>query len=98
MSLDTQMIALILFFSGVGMTMWRVPQADRWHLVLCVAALGLWVTLAVLLPPLRTPGYLVTASGFVAFGLLRYLGRDFNLVGEVEASIDRGNDFWDNRR
>ena len=42
MTTDTQqVVTLFLFFLGVALCFWRWPQADRWHVVLCIVAAGL---------------------------------------------------------
>jgi uncharacterized membrane protein len=66
MALDTRQLATgLLFFVGVALSMWRWPQGDRWHRLLCAAAALLWCALPVVEPTTRTPAY-----GFVVLGFL----------------------------
>ena len=66
MSTDANQVAtLFVFFFGVGLSMWRLPQADRWHRILCGIAAAVWFGLLLFEPRARTPGY-----GFVIMTLL----------------------------
>ena len=61
----TQLITLFVFFFGVALCMWRLPQADRWHVILCGIAATLWGGLLLFEPRTRTPGY-----GFIVINFL----------------------------
>jgi hypothetical protein len=60
---------LVLFFVGVAICFWRVPQADRKHVILCIAAGVLWATLPIFEPSMRTFGYGLVATSFLIIGL-----------------------------
>jgi hypothetical protein len=64
---------LVLFFVGVAMCMWRAPQADRTHLLLCGAAGVLWAMLPLVEPSMRTVGYAFIVSSFLVIGLTQPL-------------------------
>jgi hypothetical protein len=68
-------VTLFLFFFGVALCFWRVPQADRWHLVLCLVAAGLWGSLPLLNPSTRTPMFAVVTSSFLIMALAQYFQR-----------------------
>ena len=67
--LDTQLIVLVVFFVGVGLCMWRAPQADKWHLVLCFIAAALWGGLLWFVPSLRILPFVVSALAFFGLGI-----------------------------
>jgi hypothetical protein len=72
MAADTpQIVTLFLFFIGVGLCMWRAPQADRWHAVLCTIAGMLWCIPPLLDPRARTARYASVAATLLIIGLLR---------------------------
>ena len=76
MATDTrQVITLFVFFLGVGLCLWRVPQADRWHFVLCAIAAALWCGLLLFEPRTRTPGYGFTVVTFLTCALAQPLQR-----------------------
>jgi hypothetical protein len=61
--------ALILFFAAVALCLWRIPQADRWHVVLCVAAGVIWCVLPMFEPSMRRSGYALVVTGFMVLSL-----------------------------
>ena len=66
MAADTNHVATwFVFFFGVALCMWRLPHADRWHVVLCGIAAVLWCGLLLFEPRTRTPGY-----GFIVINFL----------------------------
>ena len=64
-----QIVTLFVFFFGVALCFWRVPQADRWHVVLCVVAAALWCSLLLFEPRTRTSGFGFTAVAFLVCAL-----------------------------
>ena len=64
---------LILFFVGVALCFWRVPQADRKHVMLCIAAGLLWCTLPIFEPSMRRSGYGLVVVLFLIIGLTQPL-------------------------
>ena len=73
-----QIVTLFVFFFGVALSMWRWPQADRWHVVLCVIAAALWCGLLLFEPRTRTPGFGFTIF-FLSIGLSRPFQRRIDL-------------------
>jgi drug/metabolite transporter (DMT)-like permease len=70
MAPDThQLVTLFVFFFGVALCFWRVPQADRWHVVLCVVAAAFWCGLLLFEPRTRTAGYGFVVITFLVCGL-----------------------------
>ena len=66
MSTDAnQVVTLFVFFFGIGLCLWRLPQGDRWHVVLCGIAAALWGSLLLFEPRTRTAGY-----GFIVINFL----------------------------
>ena len=80
MATDTQqVVTLFLFFLGVALCFWRWPQADRWHVVLCIVAAGLWAGCLLLEPRTRTLGFLMIVSNFLIIALARPFQRRLDL-------------------
>lgn len=46
-----------------------MPQADRWHVVLCLVAAALWSSLLLLVPGTRTLSFGFATVTFLAIGL-----------------------------
>jgi hypothetical protein len=65
----------ILFFVGVAVCVWRIPQADRWHVILCIAAGLLWCSLPIFEPSMRSSGYALVVTAFLIIGLTQPLRR-----------------------
>jgi hypothetical protein len=75
-----QIVTLFVFFAGVALCVWRWPQADRGHVVLCIIAAALWSSLPTFEPSTRTPGF-----GFIVlYFLLIALSRPFRRRFDVE--------------
>ena len=74
-----QIATLFVFFFGVALCMWRWPQGDRWHVVLCVIAAELWCGLLVFEPRTRTPGFGFIVINFLIIGVSRPFQRHFDL-------------------
>ena len=73
---DTRdIVTLFVFFFGLALCFWRAPQADRWHVILCFIAAGLWSSLLLLNPSTRNPMYGVAVSVFLISGLTQYFRR-----------------------
>ena len=70
-----QIVALFVFFAGVVLCMWRWPQGDRRHVVLCVMAAALWCAVLVIEPRTRTVGYGLIVVNFLIVGFSRPLRR-----------------------
>jgi hypothetical protein len=66
---------LLLFFLGVALCFWRTPQADRWHVMLCVVAAVLWCSLPVFEPSMRRTGYWLVSASFLILSLTQPLRR-----------------------
>ncbi|MEP7304115.1 MAG: hypothetical protein ABJA98_01230 [Acidobacteriota bacterium] len=66
---------LILFLVGVAVCVWRIPQADRWHVILCIIAGVLWCSLPVFEPSMRSSGYVLVVVAFLVIGLTQPLRR-----------------------
>jgi len=82
MAADThQVITLFVFFFGVALSMWRWPQADRWHVMLCVIAVVLWCGLPWFEPSMRTTDYGFIVANFLIIGLSRTFRRRVDLRG-----------------
>jgi hypothetical protein len=64
-----QIVTLFVFFFGVALCFWRVPQADRWHVVLCVIAAALWCGLLLFEPRTRTPPFGFVVVTFLVIGM-----------------------------
>ena len=60
---------LIAFFVGVVLCFWRVPQADRKHVILCFVAATLWAILPLFDPSTRTLGYGLVVVLFLIISL-----------------------------
>jgi len=93
MAADThQIVTLVVFFFGVALSMWRWPQADRWHVVLCVIAAALWCGLLLFEPRTRTAGFGFTVFFFI-IGLSRSFQRRFGLRRQFsDRSLSVGGD------
>ena len=63
------MITLILFFAGVALCLWRIPQADRKHVILCLVAGVLWAALPLFDPSMRVLGYGFVVTSFLIISL-----------------------------
>ena len=80
MAADThQIVSLFVFFFGVALSVWRWPQADRWHVVLCVIAAALWCGLLLFEPRTRTLGFGFIVLNFLMIGLSRPFQRRSDL-------------------
>lgn len=80
MATDTQqVVTLFVFFLGVALCFVRWPQADRWHIVLCCIAAGLWTSCLLLEPRTRTLGFGIIVVSFLVIGLSRPFKRRFEL-------------------
>ena len=55
------MVPLILFFVALAICFWRIPQADRLHVMLCLVAGSIWAALPVFEPSMRRSGYALVA-------------------------------------
>jgi hypothetical protein len=66
-----QVVTLFVFFLGVALCFVRWPQADRWHVVLCFIAAGLWLSCLLLEPRTRTGGFGFIVVSFLVIGLSR---------------------------
>jgi hypothetical protein len=62
-------ITLLLFFVGVALCLWRVPQADRKHVILCLLAGALWAALPLFDPSMRKLGYAFVVAYFLIISL-----------------------------
>jgi hypothetical protein len=62
-------ITLVVFFLGVALCMWRLPRADRSHVVLCSIAGLLWCKLPLFDPSTRSLGYPFVVATFLGIGL-----------------------------
>jgi hypothetical protein len=76
---DPSIIPLVLFFVGVALCFWRTPQADRWHVMLCVVAGVLWCVLPIFEPTMRRSGYALVVLTFLILGLSQPLRRRYPL-------------------
>ncbi len=65
-------VTLFVFFLALGLCFLRWPQADSWHVALCLFAAGLWTMLLLFVPDTWTPGFGLTAF-FLVVGLARPL-------------------------
>jgi hypothetical protein len=74
-----QIVTLFVFFFGVALSMWRWPQADRWHVVLCVIAAALWCGLLLFEPRTRTLGFGFIVINVLILGLSRPFQRRADL-------------------
>jgi drug/metabolite transporter (DMT)-like permease len=80
MAADThQIVTLFMFFFGVALCVWRWPQGDRWHVVLCVIAAALWCGVLLFEPRTRTIGFGFIVMNFLMIGLSRPFRRPFDL-------------------
>ena len=68
-------VALILFFVAIALCFWRVPQADRLHVTLCIIAGGVWCSLPIFEPSMRRSGYALVVATFLVCGLTQPLRR-----------------------
>jgi hypothetical protein len=93
MAADThQIVTLVVFFFGVALSMWRWPQADRWHVVLCVIAAALWCGLLLFELRTRTAGFGFTVFFFI-IGPSRSFQRRFGLRRQFsDRSLSVGGD------
>ena len=66
-------VTLFLFFLGVALCFVRWPQADRWHVVSCFIAAGLWASCLLLEPRTRTFGFGLIVVNFLVIALSRPL-------------------------
>ena len=66
---NTQLIVLFAYFLGIVLCLWRLPQADRWHLTLCFVAATIWGSLLWLVPNLRTWPFVSSTLIFFVTGL-----------------------------
>jgi membrane protein implicated in regulation of membrane protease activity len=69
MSTPPNVITLLLFFVGVALCLWRIPQADRKHVILCFVAGVLWATLPLFDPSMRLAGYGFVVASFLVISL-----------------------------
>lgn len=69
------MMPLVLFFVALAICFWRMPQADRLHIKLCLLAGAIWATLPVFEPSMRRSGYALVVATFLVTGLLQPLRR-----------------------
>ncbi len=65
-------VTLFVFFLGVALCMWRLPKADRGHVILCLVAAGLWCGLLLFDPATRKPGFGFTTVFFLIIALSQY--------------------------
>jgi hypothetical protein len=75
MANSPNIITLILFFVGMALCFWRVPQADRKHVILCLVAGVLWPILPIFEPSMRRGGYGVVVTLWLIIGLTQPLRR-----------------------
>ena len=75
MANTSNVASLILFFVGVALCFWRVPRADRKHVILCIAAGVLWCSLPIFEPSMRRSGYGLVVASFLIIGLTQPLRR-----------------------
>ena len=80
MATDTrQVVTLFMFFVAVALCMWRWPQADRWHVVLCVVVAALWCGVLWFEPRTRTTGFGFIVVALLTIGLRRPFQRRLNM-------------------
>jgi hypothetical protein len=75
MANSSNVVPLILFFIGTGLCLWRAPQADRWHAILCVLAGVFWGVLPIFDAPMRSSGYALVVASFLIVGLTQPMRR-----------------------
>jgi hypothetical protein len=68
-------LPLVLFFVGLVLCFWRLPHADRRHVILCLLAGVLWATLPIFELSMRRSGYAITVGTFLVFSLSQALRR-----------------------
>jgi hypothetical protein len=69
------MVPLILFFVALAICFWRIPQADRLHVKLCLLAGVIWASLPVFEHSMRRSGYALVVATFLVTALLHPLRR-----------------------
>jgi hypothetical protein len=69
------MTTLTVFFFGLALCMWRAPQADRLHVVLCLCAAALWCGPLLFDPVARNPPFGIAVITSLTIGLAKYLQR-----------------------
>jgi uncharacterized membrane protein YjjB (DUF3815 family) len=75
MAHSPNIVTLFVFFFGLALCFWRAPNADRWHVSLCLIAAGLWISLVFLDPTTRNPMFAVATSTFLIIALAKYFRR-----------------------
>ena len=71
MAANAQLAPLFLFFLGMALCLWRLPQSDRLHPILCGVAAALWCAVLLIEPRARTPIYGFTVLMFLRGALSR---------------------------
>ena len=77
-------VTLFVFFLALALCFLRWPQGDRWHVVLCLVAAGLWSGLLLFVTDTRTPSF-----GLTAFFVVVGLGRPLQLRARSRSATDQ---------
>lgn len=70
------LVTLLAFFLGLGLCLWRLPRADRWHRVLCSVAGMIWCSLPLFDPSTRSLGYGMVVATFLGISLSQRFRRE----------------------
>ena len=66
-------LSLVLWFSALGLMMWRWPLGDRFHKPACIIGGGIWLLLPLLEPSMRSVPYAAACLVLLALALFRGL-------------------------
>ena len=76
-------LSLVLWFSAVGLMMWRWPHGDRFHKPACIIGGGIWLLLPLFEPSMRSWPYAVGCLALLTFAVSR------DRIGAIAAKLLR---------
>jgi hypothetical protein len=65
----SQLATLFLFFFAMDLCLWRAPQADQRHVILCGITAALWCGILLFEPRTRMSGYALIVVTFLITAL-----------------------------
>jgi hypothetical protein len=72
-----EIATLLVFFAGVALCFWR-SKSERWHVILCLIAAGLWCSLLFFDPSTRRPTFGIATLLFLVLDLSQRLQREMD--------------------
>ena len=68
---NSEIAMFALYLAAVALCMLRAPQSDRWHALLCVMTAGIWGTLWIVNPALRTHTFVSSVGTWLSIAAFR---------------------------